>query len=177
MSFQFQCPHCQQILEGDPAQASQMCQCPTCGQQFIIPAPLDPADAGLHAAASSASLPASSPESPAGGESFPEVIPGVKSNPFAPPGPKMYHIPCPQCPDQRLLETPAEMLGQDAICPYCGVRLRLRENDSLEYKRQRQEEIERKERKAGRAWLNAAIVFVVLTVIALLGLFMMATPD
>src|SRR5436190_10096813 len=39
MSFQFQCPQ-GHLLEGDPSQAGQTCNCPTCGMLFIIPAPL-----------------------------------------------------------------------------------------------------------------------------------------
>src|SRR2546426_1104931 len=39
MSFQFQCPQ-GHLLEGDPSQAGQAVNCPTCGMLFIIPAPL-----------------------------------------------------------------------------------------------------------------------------------------
>lgn len=82
----------------------------------------------------------------------------------------VYHIPCPKCPDNRLLETPREMLGQEAICPYCGTQLKLSEKKSIEYKQQKSEELDRKDRKAGKAWLNWAIVFVVLVVIGLVAL-------
>jgi hypothetical protein len=41
MNFQFKCPR-GHLLEGEPSQAGQQCNCPTCGTLFIIPAPLAP---------------------------------------------------------------------------------------------------------------------------------------
>jgi DNA-directed RNA polymerase subunit M/transcription elongation factor TFIIS len=189
MTFQFQCPHCQQILEGDPSQASQACQCPTCQQQFIIPAPAPAAPAPPRAPAPFAAPPAAAPPAPAihtAGPPTPQAEPsppqgpaseGFKinrkgeSNPFGKkPEVIVYHIPCPKCPDNRLLETPKEMLGQEAICPYCGTQLKLTEKRSIEYKQKKKEELDKKDRKAGKAWLNWAIVFVVLVVIGVAAL-------
>ncbi len=179
MPFQFQCPHCRQVLQGDASQASQVCHCPNCGQQFVIPQPVDPSRS-----APPTSFDGTAPEPAHAGanqqvtsEGFPVVSPHVRSNPFASSGPKMYQIPCPKCPDNRMLETPAEMLGQEAICPHCGHQLRLREVDSIEYKQAQEEERDRKERRAGKAWLNWAIVIVILTIALVIGLIMAATPS
>jgi hypothetical protein len=60
------------------------------------------------------------------------------------------------------------MLGQDVLCPHCQVQFRLREKDSVEYKRRRDQELERRERKAGKMWLNYAIIAAVLVVLGLI---------
>ncbi len=80
--------------------------------------------------------------------------------------PEVLHIPCPQCKQQ--LETPIEMLDQEVLCPYCKTQFQLRRTDSIEYKRRRQQEKEIRERKAGREWLNYAIIAVVLVLVFLL---------
>ncbi|MDZ7615821.1 MAG: hypothetical protein U1E05_02390 [Patescibacteria group bacterium] len=79
--------------------------------------------------------------------------------------PKILHIPCPK---GHVLETPEEMIGQDALCPFCNLQFRLRYDESIEYKREQEEEAERRQIRAERAWLNwsiAAAVAVVLSVI------------
>jgi uncharacterized CHY-type Zn-finger protein len=80
--------------------------------------------------------------------------------------PDILHIPCPQC--KQLLETPVEMLDQEVLCPYCQTQFQLRRRDSVESQRRRQQELELKEHKAGRAWLNYAIVAAILVVLFLL---------
>ncbi|MCH5377881.1 MAG: hypothetical protein JJ992_28325, partial [Planctomycetes bacterium] len=174
--FQFQCPQCANVLQADPAQAGQQSQCPICQTLFIIPAPL---------------APPASQMSPRPGDFFPQTSgpghpptenPGTWPAPGPPSGtpapqvpaagpvelkePDELHIPCPEC--QQLLETPVEMLDQEVLCPYCQAQFCLRRRDSVEYKRRRQQELEMRERKAGKAWLNWAIVVVVLVVIFLL---------
>lgn len=69
------------------------------------------------------------------------------------------------------------MLGQDVLCPHCNVQFRLREKDSVEYKRRRQEEMTRHERKLGNAWLNWAIVAAVLVLILLFFLILSGTRE
>jgi hypothetical protein len=73
-------------------------------------------------------------------------IGGIGGQPFnpmgQPAGPKLWHIPCPKGHE---LEVPEEMLGQDAMCPHCSVQFHLRERDSVEYKRQKQQELELKD--------------------------------
>ena len=80
--------------------------------------------------------------------------------------PEILHIPCPQC--KQPLETPVEMLGQEVLCPYCKAQFPLRRSESIEYKRRREQEKEIRERKAGREWLNYAIIAVVLVLVFLL---------
>ena len=80
--------------------------------------------------------------------------------------PDILHIPCPQC--KQLLETPVEMLDQEVLCPYCQTQFQLRRRDSVESQRRRQQELELKEHRAGRAWLNYAIVAAILVVLFLL---------
>jgi hypothetical protein len=57
------------------------------------------------------------------------------------------------------------------------VQFRLREKDSVEYKRRRQQDVERRERKAGKMWLNYAIVAAVLVVIGIIGLIVMSASN
>ena len=81
------------------------------------------------------------------------------------------HIPC---PNGHELETPRDMLDQEALCPHCGVQFRLRAADSIEHKTKLQKQIERQEYKAGKAWLNRAIVVAVMVLVGLL-LLILAT--
>jgi len=113
----------------------------------------------------------SAPAAPA----FPVVGPGASTSAGAAPPPAgpsfelrepdLLHIPCPQC--QKMLETPVEMLDQEVLCPHCQAQFQLRRRDSVEFKRKREQEAEIKEFKAGRTWLNLAIVAVVLVVLFL----------
>jgi DNA-directed RNA polymerase subunit M/transcription elongation factor TFIIS len=171
MSFQFQCPHCNNILQGDPSQAGQQCQCPICSNLFIVPAPVAPAAPAVSTAPQVDAEPPASPQPPT-------TFPGIQATgappaapadvPAAPPTrePELLHIPCPEC--KEVLETPVEMLDQDVMCPHCQAQFRLRRRDSQEYKRKRKQQQELKERKASRAWFNWAIVAVVLVVMFLL---------
>jgi len=191
MPFQFQCP-AGHLLEAEESQIGQHSQCPLCGQTFAIPAP-DGLSSGPVANPFQPGPPASglsqqgfspegfSPEgfSPEGpppigppGSSPPaEPAPFVAQQPDVPfdptgafAGPRMFHIPC---PNGHELEVPPEMIGQDVMCPHCRVQFLLRERDSVEAKRRRQEELELKEYKAGKTWLMWAVIFAVLVVLGL----------
>jgi hypothetical protein len=72
------------------------------------------------------------------------------------PKEELFHIPCPGCGYD--LETPKDMLGQDAQCPHCSRQFRLKRRDSREYK----EAQERKEQEFGRKAVKAAIVAAVI---------------
>jgi len=165
MNFQFLCPS-GHLLEGDVTQAGQQCTCPTCGMLFIIPSP---------PAAPTASEPPS-PEPPAGEFDLNAgFAPGIQSvdtapdegpveAPFDPDGPGddgMLHIPC---PNGHELETPVEMLDQDVLCPICNEPFRLRRQDSVEFKRQKEREREARERRFGETWFRWAIVMAVVVV-------------
>jgi hypothetical protein len=81
--------------------------------------------------------------------------------------PRLLHIPC---PNGHELETPDDMLGQEVLCPHCGAQFVLREQDSLESRRLREIELERRLAEQSKAWFNWAIVVSVLVVLALVGL-------
>jgi len=62
------------------------------------------------------------------------------------------------------------MIGQEVMCPHCRVQFRLRESDSVEYKRRKQEELELKDHKSGQTWIMWAIIFAILVLIGLITL-------
>jgi DNA-directed RNA polymerase subunit M/transcription elongation factor TFIIS len=183
MAFQFQCPHCQNILQGEESQAGLQCQCPICSKPFIIPHAVAPqvaapqASPALPEACASPGLPethddrSSEPPSPRpfplidtrGRPSGSPATPPVPPVAFEAKDPDILHIPCPEC--KQVLETPVEMLDQDVMCPHCQAQFRLRRRDSQEYKRKKAQELQLKEHKAGRAWLNWAIVAVILVLL------------
>ncbi len=77
----------------------------------------------------------------------------------------VLHIPCPK---GHVLETPRDMLGQDAMCPFCQRQFRLDFHNSREYRAEKEDRRERREQKLGQAWMRwsiAAAVVVVLGVI------------
>lgn len=196
MSFQFLCPQ-GHLLEGDPSQAGQQCQCPTCGMLFIIP----PAPA--QAAANPFGAPQQNPwetqqpspfgapgqqnpfagqQSPFGGQpgGFADPQAGAAGPDFAmaaaqaqaPTGPDPFAAQEPRvfhipCPNGHELETPEEMLDQDVLCPQCQVQFQLREKDSTEYKERMAREQERREEKSAKVWLNWAVAIAVIVVIGL----------
>ncbi len=84
--------------------------------------------------------------------------------------PILLHIPCPQ---GHLLETPEEMLNQEVLCPHCQSQFLLRRHNSVEHKRQKEEDERFREIKTGNLWLNWAIAAVVLVVLGLVALIVM----
>jgi len=149
MTFQFECPN-GHLLEGEPSMGGQECQCPQCGIDFLVPTPPPEVAAAPPQAATDA------PPVSTGPPAFDAY--GASS------GPRMLHIPC---PSGHMLETPADMLNQDVLCPHCGVQFMLREKNSVEFKRRKEEELARREHLQGKKWLNWAIV---IGVVVLLGL-------
>lgn len=147
MSFQFECPN-GHLLEGTPDQAGQPCNCPTCGMLFLIPEPVDEV-----------------PQEDGGGWGV-QVRGRRKAGlgDIAPKGPELLHIPC---PNGHELETPPEMLDQEVLCPHCQAQFTLRRKNSVEFKRKEAEALMIKEQKIGQAWLQGAIIAVVLIVIGL----------
>jgi hypothetical protein len=83
----------------------------------------------------------------------------------APAAPTLLHIPCPKGHE---LEVPPDMLNQEVLCPHCNTQFKLRERDSVEFKRKREIELERRDFKRGQAWLNWAIVAAVIVVLGLI---------
>lgn len=187
MTFHFQCPY-GHLLAGEESQAGQQCMCPVCTALFIIPAPLAPAfpasppfpepepTPGADAAASPSPFPAFDPyeRRPAKPQPTiaPEPEPPATPQP-APPAPtppvvvtesEVLHIPC---PNGHALETPAEMLDQEVMCPHCQVKFFLRRKDSDEYKQKKRVERARKEQRKGQAWIIWAVVVVVAVLLGL----------
>jgi len=178
MSFQFQCPQ-GHLLEGDPSQAGQAVNCPTCGMLFVIPAPLaapvEQAPAfgpsfgptAEQAASRFAHLQAAI-DAPAATTA--EASAPVMEAPEPPAEPELLHIPC---PNGHELETPLDMLEQEVLCPQCNAQFRLQKKDSVEYKRKKEEADRIKEIKSGNFWLNMAIVAAVLVSLLIMGLVAM----
>ncbi|NMC21349.1 MAG: hypothetical protein GYA33_13135 [Thermogutta sp.] len=71
------------------------------------------------------------------------------------------HIPCPA---GHVLETPQDMLGSDAMCPFCGQVFRLELRNSLEYRQEEEQRAAREAERAARFWLRCAIAAAIVTV-------------
>ena len=87
--------------------------------------------------------------------------------------PTVYRI---LCPKGHELQTPAEMLGTKAQCPYCNAIMELKIENSVEHREelQRQQRIleqrqQMREEAQGRFWLRVAIAVGVLAVGGLVG--------
>ena len=168
------------MLEGDPSQAGQAVNCPTCGMLFLIPAPLaapvEQASAfgpsfgpsGEQAASWFAHLGAATADEAVAASGEPAAP--VMEAPEPPAEPELLHIPC---PNGHELETPLDMLEQEVLCPQCNAQFRLRKKDSVEYKRKKEEADRIKEIKSGNFWLNIAIVAAVLVGLLVVGLVAM----
>lgn len=179
MSFQFQCPR-GHLLEGDPSQAGQAVHCPTCGMLFLIPAPLAapvqeiasfaPAFGPPGEQAPSRFAHLASAVGPSEAPATDEPMAPVMEPPAPPAEPEVLHIPC---PNGHELETPLDMLEQEVLCPQCHAQFRLRQKDSIEYKRKKEEAERIREIKAGNFWLNMAIVAAVLVGLLVVGLIAM----
>jgi len=200
MAFQFLCPQ-GHLLQGDESQVGQQCKCPYCEVEFFVPPPSGevPADqpgAGEDATWSATPAMAGSQEpvfdEPEAGEYYEEAeeeegFPGIHTGgPQADAGEvpafglaaaeqaSVVHV---ICPHGHVLETPRDMLGQDAMCPYCEAEFRLRFEDTEEYRREREEQRERREQKLGKAWMNWAIAVAVVVVMGVIILVAMAVAD
>ena len=177
MAFQFLCPQ-GHLLEGDEAHMGMTTQCPHCGMTFIIPTvevqqPEPEPQVDVY---SQPYVPDAAPEETADPEPEPQEeeapvsslmdeLPaqeGMHEGSLEMP-PDVVHIPC---PNGHELETPVEMIGQEVLCPHCGVQFRLRQENSVEYRRER----EIIEQRAARLWFNWAIAAAVLVGILLLAM-------
>lgn len=175
MAFQFLCPQ-GHMLQGEPSQTGQKCKCPYCQTEFIVPqAPggPPPAPASLDSAEPiyeepglefDDDLPTEWQPGPSVGESIAGVDQVVAENPFETTSAgeqSTLHVPCPK---GHVLETPRDMLGQWAQCPFCQEEFQLRFENSLECRKEKADLQERKEQKIGKAWMNWAIAVAVVVV-------------
>jgi hypothetical protein len=88
----------------------------------------------------------------------------------APPEPRIFRI---LCPKGHELQTPEDMLGTQALCPYCNTQMELRYEDSVEYKKQQELEQRIKDDQAGRFWMKMAIWGSIIVVGLFVGLIFM----
>lgn len=175
MPFEFNCPQ-GHLLSAEPEQVGQLVECPMCQSQFAIPTPAAAPPAAAPPPPAAAPPPVAPPRTAT--QSAPPNSPplaGADAEGFDPLGGidlpagdedageyddggfgdiDIYSIPC---PNGHILETPAEMIGQHAMCPHCQAQFELREKDSNEYKERRRREIERHDAVVGEKWLKRAI--------------------
>lgn len=83
----------------------------------------------------------------------------------------VFHIPCPQ---GHILETPQDMLGTEAMCPFCRSVFRLDYEASQEYRAKLERERELAERREAAFWLRLAIVAAVLVLAGLIAMIAFA---
>lgn len=152
--FQFYCPN-GHLLQGQESQSGQQSQCPMCGAMFIVPA-LNPGPS-----AAPPQQPAPPAQQPAAPAPPPAQQPAAKQQaaqkpaaPAKPPEPEVYHIPC---PNGHVLETPADLIGQAALCPYCNVQFDLRAEDSQEHRRELEELRRQREIEMNERWVRYSI--------------------
>ena len=202
MPFQFYCPQ-GHLLEGHESQMGQQSQCPLCGMVFLIPtvpqqgAPQQnfpqqqmvpqqppaqqPAMPHLDMTAPEsplANLGAAAP--PARGPEPPpqNVVPPPPAEPAPPPKPepapepRVVRIPCPK---GHVLETPSDMFGQQALCPYCNTQFELRFEDSIEYQEELAEAKRRHEEKINQLWVTWSIRAAIFVVVMLIGMVLWMT--
>jgi hypothetical protein len=172
MPFQFYCPQ-GHLLEGHESQMGTPGQCPMCGAMFVFPQMAGAAPPGPQYGGTQPQGPFSAHAD--GGGMYAQSPGHYAEPPPPPPEPTIYRI---LCPKGHELQTPAEMLGTKAQCPYCNAVLELTYENSVEHRDelQRQQRIneqrqQMREEARGRFWLNIAIVVVVLAVGGLIGAF------
>jgi uncharacterized Zn-finger protein len=162
MPFQFLCPQ-GHVLQGEESLVGQACQCPYCGSQFLVPAPVSgPGRPPLGAEGASSDS----------GGGFAAVSGG---EPFFPPSNEdIVHLVCPK---GHTLDTPREMLGMDAVCPFCQTVFSLRWEDSLEYRRQQKEKEQRaqiRQQQLARSWLHWSIAVAVVVILGVILMVVMS---
>lgn len=178
MPFQFYCPQ-GHLLEGHETQMGQQSQCPLCGAVFLIPvlpqqaAPAAHVPSGfpdLEAAAAPAAP--SQPPPPAEAPAPPPPEPEPPKQEAPPPEPRIYRIACPK---GHVLETPSDMVGQQALCPYCNTQFELRYEDSIEYQEDQAAAKLRREEEINKLWMKWAIRAAVFVVVMFIGMILYAT--
>jgi hypothetical protein len=174
MAFQFLCPQ-GHLLEGEESQVGQQLECPQCQSRVVVPQPAPAAASEQAVIGEQAVAPPPAPGAP-----LPSVEAGinVEGGPSGDvsglPGETRQSLVHISCPNGHELETPREMIGQEALCPHCKAQFRLRMEDSREHRRAEAEKRERKELQAGRAWMHWAIAIAVAVVLGLIVLFAVA---
>ena len=83
----------------------------------------------------------------------------------------ILHIPC---PNGHELETPRDMLNKEAMCPFCDSRFHLLERNSVEFIRKKELAEQLEDHRAGKRWLNWAIIFIVIALLLFGLMFVLA---
>jgi hypothetical protein len=187
MPFQFYCPQ-GHLLEGHESQMGTPGQCPMCGAMFVFPQMAGGGPPSGPAGHSYGAPPAPPPPfggppqqsgpfggAPAGGGMFPPTPDHYSDVRQQQTEPTIYRI---LCPKGHEVQTPAEMLGTKAQCPYCNAVMELKVENSVEHREElekqrrlnEQREQMRQEAQA-RFWLKLSIFVVVLAVGGLIGAF------
>jgi len=167
MAFQFLCPQ-GHLLQGEESQAGQKCKCPYCSTEFVVPAP-------------DGSIPqqevVEQPAAPAQ-DAIPTFGPQADGDVAAQlglPGASQQNVVHVLCPNGHELETPRDMLGQDAMCPFCQSQFRLRFEDSVEGREEKAKRRAQQEEKLAKAWLNWTIGIAFVVVVAVITMIAMAS--
>ncbi|HEX4148736.1 MAG TPA: hypothetical protein VHY20_07105 [Pirellulales bacterium] len=172
MPFQFYCPQ-GHLLEGHESQMGQQSQCPLCGSVFLVP--MLPQSAPPAAAAGPALDFTSAPPPPAPPEAAappPEEPPPTEpAKVEEPPQPRVYRIACPK---GHILETPSDMIGQQALCPYCNTQFELRVEDSVEYQEEQAAAKLRREEEINKLWFKWSIRAAIFVVVMFVGMMVYA---
>jgi hypothetical protein len=174
MPFQFYCPQ-GHLLEGHESQMGTPGQCPMCGSMFVFPQMAGGGAPAPQYGAPQPPGPFGGPPAGGGGGMFPPTPDQYADVRQQQTEPTMYRI---LCPKGHEVQTPAEMLGTKAQCPYCNAVMELKVENSVEHRdeleRQRRVNEQRqqmREEAQGRFWLKIAIFVVVLAVGGLIGAF------
>lgn len=172
MPFQFYCPQ-GHLLEGHESQMGQQSQCPLCGAVFLVPMLPQQAQAPATVPPSPAyEAPAPAPPAPEPPPVQEEAPPPEPAKVEEPPQPRVFRIPCPK---GHILETPSDMVGQQALCPYCNAQFQLRYEDSVEYQEEQAEAKKRREEEVNRLWFKWSIRAVIFVVVMFVGMILYAT--
>jgi len=148
-------------VTADGASVCPICRTPDGAPAAGVPAGSPPARPGTQPSAAS-------PEPP--WAAAPAATNGPVPAPPAPPA--ALHIPCPR---GHVLEAPAGLLGQRVVCPQCNEFFVFDAENSVERRRQREQETAEREAREARQWLVRAIGVAALVLAALVAMIVAST--
>lgn len=90
--------------------------------------------------------------------------------PAAPAEPRSFRI---LCPNGHEVPTPEDMLGMQALCPFCNAQMELTYEASQEFKEAQEREQRIRDAQQSRFWLNASIWGGVIVTLLLVGMVAM----
>ncbi len=183
MSFQFYCPN-GHLLQANPEQVGQTCTCPTCQVEIIIPAPEgttppppgQPPVSSLTVPLSTESAKPSEPAAPSfdlskkkkkkfNFDKNKEEVPQGEKAELEIGDPQTNKILHSICPSGHILEIDRDMIGQQAMCPYCRKTFDIRLEKTVEYLNKKKKAEALADTKMARFYFQFAIIGAVLAVI------------